>query len=274
MPELRKDPILGRWVIIAQERGKRPNDFLIEEFKVKGGFCPLCPGNEKTTPDEVLVYGREWGYPNTAGWQLRVVPNKYPALIIEGKPADAAKWYSLQVGENGVTIKEESEVVGLGNFAVIEKLNQRINDKVGVISIGPAGEMQMLAANISVKDPDNHVRSCGRGGLGAVMGSKRIKFIAVEPTDKKVEIAEPEAFKAANRAFAKALVDNPISKALAQYGTNVLVNIINESGGLPTRNFTAGQFEGHEAISGETMHDTIVARGGKPKHNCHPGCVI
>ena len=84
MPELRKDPILGRWVIIAQERGKRPTDFLIEEFKVKGGFCPLCPGNEKTTPDEVLVYGREWGYPNTAGWQLRVVPNKYPALIIEG----------------------------------------------------------------------------------------------------------------------------------------------------------------------------------------------
>ena len=196
------------------------------------------------------------------------------ALIIEGKPADASKWYSLQVGENGVTIKEESEVVGQGNFATVQALNQRIGDKVGVISIGPAGEMQMLAANISVKDPDNHVRSCGRGGLGAVMGSKRVKFIAVEPTDKKVAIAEPEAFKAANRAFAKALVDNPISKALAQYGTNVLVNIINESGGLPTRNFTAGQFEGHEAISGETMHDTIVARGGKPKHNCHAGCVI
>ncbi|MDX9833840.1 MAG: galactose-1-phosphate uridylyltransferase [Desulfobulbus sp.] len=84
MPELRKDPILGRWVIIAQERGQRPTDFLIEEFKAKGGFCPLCPGNEKTTPDEVLVYGREWGNPNTPGWQLRVVPNKYPALIIEG----------------------------------------------------------------------------------------------------------------------------------------------------------------------------------------------
>ncbi len=54
MPELRKDPILGRWIIIAQERGKRPTDFLVDEFKVKGGFCPLCPGNEKTTPDEVF----------------------------------------------------------------------------------------------------------------------------------------------------------------------------------------------------------------------------
>jgi len=84
MPELRKDPILGRWIIIAQERGQRPTDFLIEEYKVKGGFCPLCPGNEKTTPGEVLAYGREWGDPNTSGWKLRVVPNKYPALVIEG----------------------------------------------------------------------------------------------------------------------------------------------------------------------------------------------
>ena len=196
------------------------------------------------------------------------------ALIIEGKPADDSKWYSLHVNTDGVTIKEETEVVGLGNFAVVEALNQRFGGKVGVITIGPAGEMRMLGANIAVKDPDSHLRSHGRGGLGAVMGSKRVKFIAIEPTDRKIEIADPEGFKTASRTFAKALIDNPISKALGQYGTNVLVNIINESGGLPTRNFTSGQFAGHEAISGETMHDTIVARGGKPKHNCHPGCVI
>lgn len=196
------------------------------------------------------------------------------ALIIEGKPADDSKWYSLHVNADGVTIKEETEVVGQGNFAVVQTLNKRFGDKVGVITIGQAGEMLMSGANISVKDPDSHMRSHGRGGLGAVMGSKKVKFIAVEPTDQKVAIADPEAFKAASRTFAKALIDNPISKALGQYGTNVLVNIINESGGLPTKNFTSGQFAGHEAISGETMHDTIVARGGKPKHNCHPGCVI
>jgi aldehyde:ferredoxin oxidoreductase len=197
------------------------------------------------------------------------------ALIIEGKPADDGKWYSLHVDEDGAVIQEETGVVGMGNFATIQAVNQRLGGKAGVISIGPAGEMRMCAANISVKDPDSHVRSVGRGGLGAVMGSKGVKFISVAAaTDSKVKIADPDAFKAANKTFVKALVDNPISKALAQYGTNVLTNIINESGGLPTRNFTAGQFEGHEAISGETMHDTIVARGGKPKHNCHPGCVI
>jgi len=85
MPELRKDPVLGRWIIIAKERSKRPTDFIIEESKSKGGFCPLCPGNEKTTPSEVLVYGRGLeNQPNSPGWLVRVVPNKYPALIIEG----------------------------------------------------------------------------------------------------------------------------------------------------------------------------------------------
>ncbi len=196
------------------------------------------------------------------------------ALIIEGMPTSTNTWYSLHVSADGITIQEESEVIGQGNFAVVQTLNQRLGAKVGVITIGPAGEMKMLGANISIKDPDSHLRSHGRGGLGAVMGSKKIKFISVAPTDQKVAIADPEAFKVASRTFAKGLIDNPISKALGQYGTNVLVNIINESGGLPTRNFTSGQFTGHEAISGETMHDTIVARGGKPKHNCHPGCVI
>ncbi len=84
MPELRKDPVLGRWIIIAKERGKRPTDFIINKPETKGGFCPLCPGNEKTTPAEVLGYGPADRKPNTPNWEVRVVPNKYPALVIEG----------------------------------------------------------------------------------------------------------------------------------------------------------------------------------------------
>ena len=196
------------------------------------------------------------------------------AIIIEGMPSTKDNWYNLVLNDKGITINEETELVGKGNFAIVETVASRLGEKFGVISIGQAGEMKMASANISIKDPDSHLRSCGRGGLGAVMGSKQIKFIALAPTDNKVAIADPEAFTAANRVFTKALVDNPISQALGQYGTNVLVNIINEAGGLPTRNFTSGQFDGHEEISGETMHDTIVEREGKPKHNCHKGCVI
>lgn len=195
------------------------------------------------------------------------------AIIIEGQPAKG-KWYNIAISPGSAAINEETELVGKGNFATAETLAKRFEGKRGVISIGPAGEMKMAAANVSVQDPDYRMRSAGRGGLGAVLGSKGVKFISVDPKDGKVEIANPDAFKAANKAYATAISNHPISQGLGQYGTNVLVNIINESGGLPTRNFTLGQFEGHEKISGETMYEIIEQRGGKPKHGCHPGCII
>jgi len=86
MPELRKDPIIGRWVIIATERGKRPHDFVVEEEVVRGGFCPFCPGNEHTTPPEIFAFREPGTQPNTPGWKLRVVNNKFPALILQGEP--------------------------------------------------------------------------------------------------------------------------------------------------------------------------------------------
>lgn len=85
MPELRKDPIYGRWVIIATERSRRPSDFAPEERIPKGGFCPLCEGNEDRTPPEVLAFRENGTPPNSPGWLLRVVPNKFPALRIEGE---------------------------------------------------------------------------------------------------------------------------------------------------------------------------------------------
>ena len=84
MPELRKDPIHGRWVIISTERSRRPSDFMPEERKPVGGFCPLCEGNEDRTPPEIIAYRENGTPPNTPGWTLRVVPNKFPALRIEG----------------------------------------------------------------------------------------------------------------------------------------------------------------------------------------------
>lgn len=85
MPELRKDPIIGRWVIISTERGRRPSEFLPEEVKTRGGFCPLCEGNEDKTPPEVFALRENGSAPNSTGWTLRVVPNKFPALTVEGK---------------------------------------------------------------------------------------------------------------------------------------------------------------------------------------------
>jgi UDPglucose--hexose-1-phosphate uridylyltransferase len=84
MPELRKDPIVGRWVIISTERGKRPSDFPMETRKRDSKLCPFCPSNESSTPPEVFAYRENSSSPNTPGWSLRVIPNKFPALRIEG----------------------------------------------------------------------------------------------------------------------------------------------------------------------------------------------
>lgn len=85
MPELRRDPIVGRWVIIATERAKRPSDVPRPQPRATGGLCPFCPGQEDKTPHEVYVAGRPPSAPgNGPGWKVRVVPNRFPALMIEG----------------------------------------------------------------------------------------------------------------------------------------------------------------------------------------------
>jgi len=87
MPELRKDPVLGRWVIISTERAKRPKDFNFkpEEKQISPKECPFCPGNESATPPEIFACRDNNSAPNTPGWNLRVISNKFPALRIEGE---------------------------------------------------------------------------------------------------------------------------------------------------------------------------------------------
>lgn len=84
MPEFRKDPIVGRWVIISTERGKRPSSFGSIPKHEEPKMCPFCPGNESSTPPEVLAYRADDSSPNKPGWFLRVISNKYPALRVEG----------------------------------------------------------------------------------------------------------------------------------------------------------------------------------------------
>jgi len=84
MPELRKDPIIGRWVIISTERAKRPKDFKISHTDKKEGLCPFCTGNEKMTPPELEAVRDSNTKPDTPGWSVRVVPNKFPAFEMKG----------------------------------------------------------------------------------------------------------------------------------------------------------------------------------------------
>ncbi len=136
MPELRKDPIIGRWVIISVERGRRPSDFNERvEMSSKKGFCPFCPGNEATTPEEIFSYRDVNSKPNTPGWTLRIVPNKFPALRIEGdlnREGDGVFDKMSGIGAHEVIIESPNHYdslskISLDNFAnVLYAFKERI----------------------------------------------------------------------------------------------------------------------------------------------------
>jgi len=197
------------------------------------------------------------------------------ALIIEGKPKED-KWYSIHINKDGVTIKEDTKYIGKGNYEIFRDIDERLGCKVGVLAIGPAGELKLSAANISVKDPSGNVRSHGRGGGGAVMGSKKLKYICIDDAGGQlVPPKDAEKFKKNARIFAKALLDFPATgEGLPKYGTALMVNIINGAGAFPTKNFRYGENEKAEQLSGEHMYDVIVSRNGHASHGCLNGCIV
>ncbi len=199
-------------------------------------------------------------------------------IVVEGKPEKGALLY-LVLNKDGATLHPADEYRGMKNYDVVAKLHEKHGEKAAVISVGPAGEMKMSAASVAVTDTNGRPsRHAGRGGMGAVMGAKGLKAIVVDGTGGPgAAVQDKEAFKEAARVFRTALTTHDLTKdggGLAVYGTNVLANVINEAGAYPTRNFNEGQFEGVEKISGETMHDTIVERGGETTHTGCTGCII
>jgi len=114
MPDLRKDPIVGRWVIVAKGRAKRPHDFASQPTLHPGRFCPFCEGNEHATPGEILAYRNPGSTANDKGWRVRVVPNKFPALEIEGdlqKRGDGIYDMMRGVGAHEVIIESPNHVL-------------------------------------------------------------------------------------------------------------------------------------------------------------------
>jgi aldehyde:ferredoxin oxidoreductase len=165
----------------------------------------------------------------------------------------------------------------LRTYALVEKLKQTYGSKHSITCIGPAGEFQLAAASIQTTDADGRpCRAAGRGGLGAVMGSKGLKAVVVAQGGKRADtLKDAAAFKETARAYAQAVKANKFSgELLPELGTAVLVEPINAAGAFPTRNARSGQFENATKISGETMAAMIKERGGKTTHKGCAGCII
>ncbi|HSW36278.1 MAG TPA: aldehyde ferredoxin oxidoreductase C-terminal domain-containing protein [Candidatus Limnocylindrales bacterium] len=204
----------------------------------------------------------------------------YAALILEGLVEDGKRWL-LKLRVDGGELVPADDLKDKGTYECAKMLWTKFGEKTAFAVNGPAGEAKMVMAGIAFNDPEGRpARYAGRGGLGAVMGSKGLKAIVLDDAGAPgVTPVDPEAFRTGQKKLADAILAHDVTKkggALNSYGTAVLVNILNEAGGFPTNNFRTGVFEGASKISGEAIAEAVQKRGGAGMmgHSCHPGCII
>ncbi|MDD2336239.1 MAG: aldehyde ferredoxin oxidoreductase C-terminal domain-containing protein [Geobacteraceae bacterium] len=206
----------------------------------------------------------------------RLVSLGLKALIIEGQPKDD-EWSLVFLGENTVELLPADKYLGMNNYELTENLRQEYGDKISIASIGCAGERGYRNSTIQITDLEGHPsRAAARGGLGSVMGSKKIKAIIIKASGKyEAKYQDKAKFVEKNRQFVKEIIAHPFTgQGLPALGTAMLVNPMNGLGILPTNNFSSGTFEYAEDISGEKIAELQATRGGVMKHTCHRGCIV
>jgi aldehyde:ferredoxin oxidoreductase len=221
-------------------------------------------------------------------WAPKIAKMRIKALIVEGQPEEKDQFWGALISwdEEAQQPKLEwfdaTEFAGQDLYDVYPKIYEKFDGRrISVCSIGLASEHGYGNSGVVFDDMSQRPsRYAGRGGLGAVMGSKGLKFILMDDTGAPgVEILDKDLFKVGRRKMVDALQEHPITKpkgALNTYGTAVLINILNEAGGLPTRNFSGGRFENAAKIAGEAIFEGNKERLGEELYNhaCSPGCII
>lgn len=199
------------------------------------------------------------------------------SLILEDRP-DSDAWWVLHLSKEGARFDPAGDVVGLGVYDSAKKLLERYGKDVAIALIGPAGEMRLTGAGIMNLDKDRvPARIAARGGLGALMGSRRLKAIVIDDSGgEKAPIADPAAFRAAQKEYNKALQAHPQTKVYTDFGTIAVGRLCQTFGALPVRNFSAGQLMDLEPVSAEHMRNLLLERDGQanPSHACMRGCTI
>ena len=177
----------------------------------------------------------------------------YDALVVEGK---AEKPIYIWIKDDNVEIRDASQLWGKPTPETTEMIRALTDEEASVSCIGPAGENLTLLANIM----NECNRAAGRSGVGAVMGSKNLKAVAVRGTGA-VRVPDPKVFRNAMVKAKAKLKAHPVGgTGLRLFGTDVLINILNESGGLPTRNFRESSFANADKVGGESLAKRLLIR--------------
>jgi len=199
------------------------------------------------------------------------------AVVLEELP-DQPVTKVLMVSNDRIELIDMAELKGKWVSETIQLLRERFGRQAGIICIGPAGEMKMGGSGVAVSGlQDVQVRYAGRGGLGAVMGSKGVKAIIVDDTGAlPVSVFDEALLREAGKALVQGIMADPKTENRHKYGTPAVLTLCNEIGILPTRNFSAGRFEKAGEICGDKVAEMIAERGGKGRSGtpCVRGCVI
>ena len=204
---------------------------------------------------------------NSGGiWGAKLKYAGWDAIIVEG---EAPAWTYISIEDDKIELHTAEEYVGMMSEEVDDALKEKHGAGSSVLNIGPAGEKKVLLAAI-MNDKD---RAAGRSGVGAVMGSKKLKAIVVKTSRTKLDnIADEEALKEAAKRAMAVLKANPVTSAgLRQLGTAVLVNIVNNVGSLPTKNWQESYYEKADDISGEALAEKYLVKPGAC-HRCPIAC--
>ncbi|MBW6484625.1 MAG: aldehyde ferredoxin oxidoreductase [Syntrophobacterales bacterium] len=220
-------------------------------------------------------------------WARDLAKLQVKAIVVEGQPKGKDKFWGVHLawdataGKPEVEFFDAAEYAGKNLYEVFPKVYERFGNKVVIAGCGVAGEYGYANSGIAYNDEFRRPsRYSGRGGLGAVMAGKGLKLIVINNDGAPgVSIADKSLFDQGRKKLVNALLTHDITKpkgTLNTYGTAALINVLNEAGGLPTRNFSSGRFEGAGSIAGEAIFDGVKERTGKEtyNHGCSPGCVI
>jgi len=222
-----------------------------------------------------------------SSWAADMAVLQIKALVIEGKPEKNGQYAGLDItwdeaaGKPKIEFFDATEYAGGNLFDVFPKLYEKYGNKVSIAGCGVSGEYGYGNAGIVFNDKNQGpTRYAGRGGLGSVLGSKGVKFMIINRAGAPgVDIVDKDLFQQGRKKMIDALATHDITKpkgGLNTYGTAVLINIMNEAGGLPTNNFSSGRFDGAAKIAGEAIFEGNKERLGKDLYNhaCSPGCTI
>lgn len=234
--------------------------------------CDRCSAGAKSPLTGGIKESNSGG---TTGLHLHRLEIK--ALILEGMPSIDG-WHILHITRSGVQFLPADGLAGKGVYASARYLLERFGNRVAVILIGPAGEKMLTGACISNVDVNGSpTRVNGRGGLGAVMGSKHIKAIILDASDcPLIHPLQAAEFKELRAEYHRVLMEQPQIKTYHDFGTAGILQLANLCGVLPNNNYSSGQSPLAENLSAETLRELLLARGGKAKTTsaCMPGCLI